>query len=414
VAGQAYPKQKNTKAGPAEGILYFLPTGVLEIDVTRRLAKCGGTPDKPDVDFEISVASALKFEADRSKPYLLDYEALEKGFKEIDLAVELYENGTLKSVNAKITDRTAEAVTNALQGAARIVKMAMGLMSLNVGPGVCTNDATTALAAYNAAASLRKQKLQELDKLLVKDPKTDEDLKTVASLKGEVANADSVIARSLQVISWTEKYIWRPSFDSSCRATLTLAPNETRLRKLSTLADIEKNSSLAVLIKDPDSNGDEGVMKDVAANPRRHLVYRAPAKARLYVCRDSESCANKNAKCDSLPPRDAVLLEQPVLLPQAGARFALPLKNRLFDGQTLSATFRPSGTIEQVKYTSAAEAAAATKAFNDATREVGGLVSAARGEKLADIKAQTELINAQIALQKAKDELARVTSAPPD
>ena len=58
--------------------------------------------------------------------YAIDYEEMSKGWKETAYEVEVYPNGTLKSLNVTIEDKTAEAIGSTLRGLGRLAALAGG------------------------------------------------------------------------------------------------------------------------------------------------------------------------------------------------------------------------------------------------------------------------------------------------
>ena len=121
----------------------------------------------------------------------------------------------------------------------------------------------------------------------------------------------------------------------------------------------------------------------------------------MFVCKESCGVSTGN----QLPVKDVITLEKDFEVPQAGLRMALPLINEAFDGQTLSVSFRQSGAIEEFKYVSSAQVAAAAKAFNDATKTGGGLATALQNEDVVKAEAKTKLLKAQAELIKAQRDL---------
>ncbi len=70
----------------------------------------------------------VRYEADHTLPLLINYESIDKGLTDVDdLTIEWYENGTLKSLNADTTDRTAEVIANTLSGALKLAGAATGI-----------------------------------------------------------------------------------------------------------------------------------------------------------------------------------------------------------------------------------------------------------------------------------------------
>ncbi len=436
--------------GPAEGIIYFLPKAELEFQVTRRLDKCeiaseGEQRGKPIIDFAIEATSTEQMIADKSHPYLIDYSHLENGFKEIDLTVTFFENGTLKTLNAKITDKTAETFSHFLQGSIRIAKMAAGIPSTELRAlSPCKKGTVDALDRWTTSVKLKKDKQNELDELLKKETHTDSEKATIKALKKKIKELTPLITRALDQISWTENYRWnidelggghatnfmlvpqntkklssffKPDFwkklpDNDPRdPTPVIEIEEEALKDAANSAKIIWKLTSEALLKrrncvDSNSCAGMGALRDNATNAGRHLIYRVPGEAMMYVC--NTSCNASQPR--QIPIKEDVILKKRIDIPQAGVHLALPLKNELFDGQTLSVTFRESGSLEEFKYISAAQFEAAGKAFNDSTKTVGGFVDTLRSEELDETKTKTELLKAQAELIKAQNALRELQS----
>lgn len=112
--------QNNPPAKPLAGALYYLPTGQVDVTVVRKITDCRGM----EVDFDVSAEATVNYVPDLQSPLLIDYQALNAAFKKTTLNVTWYENGTLKSINGDMSDRSAAVISNIGAAGAQLMKIA--------------------------------------------------------------------------------------------------------------------------------------------------------------------------------------------------------------------------------------------------------------------------------------------------
>jgi hypothetical protein len=152
----------------------------------------------------------------------------------------------------------------------------------------------------------------------------------------------------------------------------------------------------------------------LAAADESKLAYREPAQGLLLVCKQL-ACINGGTIAAT--PQDTILATL-ATFPQFGVLATLPLDNKAFQNNSLSATFSPNGSLEKVTYKSNARAAAAAKSFEASAGSIQAFVEARRGAKKADlerdkgdVEAETALIKAQLERAKAQEELKKALAA---
>lgn len=145
------------------------------------------------------------------------------------------------------------------------------------------------------------------------------------------------------------------------------------------------------------------------------IRYRVPVRGKLILCvlpvpedgllhenPDAAPCPD-NTKAAVVENTSDPLWEGPV--PQLGQLHVLPYKNGLFQNNALSATFTEDGNLASISYddkSSRLEAAVATAQAIATT--AGSTVTSIKTSKTTRLKAQTDEINAETALLKARAE----------
>ncbi len=98
------------------------------------------------VEYRVRVGQAVDVTPhllpDVEKTYAIEHEAMATGLKKTALHVEKYPNGTLKSINAEIEDRTAEVAGSLIRGAFNVAALTSGFA-----PVLAVPDAAAAGAA---------------------------------------------------------------------------------------------------------------------------------------------------------------------------------------------------------------------------------------------------------------------------
>lgn len=113
------------------------------------------------------------------------------------------------------------------------------------------------------------------------------------------------------------------------------------------------------------------------------LIYRQPRKVLVQVC--------KTGSCEEKPN---ILHHHWYDLPQAGIYTTLPLRNKPFANNVLTATFYPSGNLETFSFITEAQAERASAAFAETVGAAGQIVDASRNEDI--IKLERKLKHQQL------------------
>src|SRR5580765_7652671 len=141
--------------GQIEGIAYALPQKTFIISAQYELRGCSydEASGKPILSVKTTVNVVPTVEVDPSARYYIPYASLHGAFKDIDLTVQSYDNGTLKGLDLTQTDKTGETITAAIGVAARVATIAAGAAALEAAkpkPTACQDDVIKALDRVKA------------------------------------------------------------------------------------------------------------------------------------------------------------------------------------------------------------------------------------------------------------------------
>jgi hypothetical protein len=464
-------------------------------------------PVEEEGDLEVSITPTVtpRYVPDPNHSFLIHYADLGNGMKETRLELEKYENGTLKSLNATLDDRTAEVIAGTLRGLASIAALAGGFPlpavaapagaeadSNRVGRpisfrkflvrrGLCKPRVLEALGLrldlekgledalkqiQRLEAEIRdkgkelekekgqlaatSKKLKEAKDAQPSDPQEIKKLEAeVQELQAKVKALEDVVKaaengkkaietpiagqlkrRAELVERLTVKTVltfipkqdlrqrtdpgaikaakaWfldeaRPIYcggsNDRCYATLELEPAQN--------LPLPLRVDAAVLV----SEADRPFLSDrsqVATNG--HLVYREPAYGEVFVCKE-EPCLDARGHLQA--PADRRIFAAPATVSQLGPLAVLPLTNGTFENKTLKASFAASGALESFTYTTNASNEKAASAFAESAETLSALAQAKREAKKnattlkkEEVTAEAELLQAQLALEQAREQL---------
>ena len=164
-----YLGQKNATIG----VPYALPMTQFDITLTRSISQCVTKEGSP----KVGVTMTAKAEAGSvaGETYIIDYEKLSSSMKTSSLVLEFYEDtGTLKSINAQASDKTAEVLSNVVETGIGIAKIAAGIPTI---PTAATSGDGTRPNLYPAVVCSPETQAKVLE---VKNKTAELKLKTTA------------------------------------------------------------------------------------------------------------------------------------------------------------------------------------------------------------------------------------------
>jgi hypothetical protein len=438
------------------GPIFYLPTAKLDIVVKRQLDKCeveninNGQDKKVNIIFSVEADVTPKYIPDLTTPYLFEYEELNDIFKKTTLNIELYENGTIKKINGNISDRTGEVIQNTTKGAIQIARMAMGLPAVTppanfsfVLDQFCNEETRDAINHYDDSSKEIRKLIKKLPsygpndrpekELELKEKKTElakyashlthkklyssipafddseewnkqlpvptsiflkwfhtDQVKPLVTLKNEIKQFKQDEARLLKEANQATEPEIKEAKKEEAKMKRQLAEDA-----INVFHDVVNNPNLSRAMQDIATELNAKATINISrslitkssrekANASGSFVYRQPGSATLNVCKFS-SCEEKTN----------VIHRKDYLLPQAGIYTTLPLVNKLFDDNVLTAKFGPSGNLESFDYITEAQAEKASASFAETVGAAGNIVDADRDSNLIKLQRELDLINLQ-------------------
>ncbi len=408
-------KPTSSVAGGAqrEGIRYRLPFSQFKGVQIRRLTKCG---PKPEIAIKLDSVSIVS-SPDWTRQYVVDMHSLSSAMKTSALKIERYPNGQLKSINAEAEDRSAAVIGSAISTALKFVTpipdpAAGGAM---FGPQACTPEAAQSLVD----AALLKDKLATVtakieeetadlnglvEQVQLAGGKSDKSLRvklvaTSSALqksRAEHVKIQKKLDEELKKITLSEEFLWplaptdfgpKPMPLPVDVATKWFAP--PAIKMMSDLSCTQfwldrTGPGIIETVSDKDDEAFQGI-RYRESEPGAFVVTGSPV----------QSMAAPGIRCDS--GRGKEEFRFPAEIHQIGRLMTLPFNNRMFQSNAISATWDEAGRLTMVSYgekTAAAEtvanlASTSVSAFRDA-------VSARRSEELQDLKARNDLLTARV------------------
>ncbi len=348
--------------GTIEGIPYLLPSKSFVVSIQYTLEECSLDASVTPPSFKFVVGKTISvvpaIEPDVTEKYVVPYSSLHHWTKDTDITIENYDNLTLKSVNATVTDKTGETINALIGTTLRVASLAGGVRlsaanSRNAGPMRGTYCGNEAIRALDEAALLRAA-------IAAKHP--------VSGVRDPVSALEAVKAQLTykQVVFWTpakppkgtsatrfEHTIYPDSLVDSQRwitrdgvAYLTSNPNapaDGKLREFST--------QIALDLNEP-SVGDDERIDRVGG-----FVLRLPILGLLRI-REASCPVSRSGDANS------VVLAAEHAVPQLGQYVVIPMRNGIFENQTLVVNVSAEGVLTKVGLKADAAALAAVNSLN--------------------------------------------------
>jgi len=338
-------KVKRATPGQIEGIPYTLPKKTFVVTVTYELKECIDAVSPPQVKASKMVNVTPTTQPDDNERFYIPYASLRNWFKDTSITVESYENQTLKGVSSTITDKTGEAITSIVSSAIKLATFGAG-----AAPSKAPTEVKGAKCNPDAVAALAK--LVELKK---KEKPTEQETATIADLRSQVTHKEVVY--------------WSP-------AKPTPLPDQ---KKVPLILEITISPTglvggggkwvigdAAVIANDLTSTVQltvNGTVTADAATPPSGFLLRQGPSATLRVCERSCPIPTVDGTGAVQTDETPVLNTSVHIIPQLGSYVGMPLKNRLFEAQTLTISLSAEGAVTKLGLTSNATAVAALQTF---------------------------------------------------
>jgi len=401
------------------GISYNLVRANYEVNLLYTLKDCA--IDKgPEI--KITPTVTTRYIEDLNHVYALDYSELSSWTKTSKLDVKLWENGALKSINAKATDQSAGVINNVVSTIGKVVGVDLPdytVQKLNGTPvNKCSGDAVEQLKNLKKSKESIKtngkalaEAKQELTRYLDNSEVNEETNEAIKKLKEKLEKLDSDIKSSktthdaaLKFLNRTQTFFYDPEV-----ATI---PKSLQPLQTINIDWFTEPSSNYLHVYTYIKSLSETEFKVSAAASQKGIVYRRPVTALFMLC-NRIPCAN--AEHQVVVHESKRLFSEETQVPQLGKIFYIPYNNEIFQNNEITANFANNGALtEFVQEDIAARAAALTSVIDGATDELFKLrrskqakkdASDAKNDKKAIYDAEASELDSKIKLIKLKIEL---------
>lgn len=408
-----------------EGIEYRLPFTQFKGTQIRRLAECGPMPKLAIKLDSVTVVSS----PDWTRRYAIDMHSLSSAFKASALKVERYPNGQLKAINAEADDRSAAVLAVAFSTAMKVVAPTTMLAGADESKSGCTLEAISALEKASSTKIALQAKTAEvaeqtsrlnglLERLALAGGTADDGLrrqlavasKRLQDLRAEHVALQVVLDNALKQITLSEEFVW-PARPSELGPALNPLPTniaskwfvpdrvEALRRLMCTQFSLEPNGTAAP----------HAILHEEQDAELKGIRYRESEPGAFVVRLAPEPAPNLDPNAEvvecSLVQGDEEF-RMSAEIHQFGSVRTLPFTNRMFQKNTLAATWDEAGRLTMVSYgVQSSSAEAVTKLLSESVDSYRGMQAERLGQETAELKAQNELLSARIANAELMDKI---------
>lgn len=350
VGGCAQIEVRRYSSGLVEGIPYTLPNKTILVAVEYEVKDCSYKSSKLYLDIKKIATSTQLVEP--GEQFYIPYSSIRNAFKDTDVTVESFDNSTLKSISAQVTDKAGPAIAAILGGSLRIA-------GLSASPPKLAANATD---QFMREQYCNDKVILTLDKIsaLKAGAKSDETASRIETLREElkfkqvvkwspVKDRDSVGGSRLKMTVYPEYFL-------ASQAWVTAAGHKA-LRDDYIKNAVDPKFPIESLVTHVTIDLSRPIGSDPSLGESLPgLVVRNPAQGLLRVC-DGHCPAQEGVVTGVVGATD-------VIVPQLGDYIVLPLKNRIFQDQKIVLSLSESGALTKVGITSKATANVAAESFN--------------------------------------------------
>lgn len=421
----------------AEGAPYNLTFTQYELTVKRRISSCFDEPDPPlppgvaasnptpNMKVTTTVEATRKEARDPSQEYVIDFAALRSFFKTTDVAVEYYDTGALKSVNATVTDKTGEFLKSTFTAAAKIAMLGTGVGGDgSEAPEGCKPKVAKALVdatqgerdvkALTAELARQTELLEKLQAVAValgptrsaaeRKEFSDQIIK-LYQLKNDLTKKQTALADNLKTLTIsTAKKTW-PTDGATFSGQIVPPLTNKDIAKWGSIGEkgakeLKESTGVWVLISSTSPSANHVVCEGVLCTSQTPIAETKGLKYRLAMPGQLQACSNKTCAGDEVE-----LFNDSGMFSQLGPIMTLPLRNYPFMTQTVVLTMNEAGQPTKIGYKSEAGADKAMDTVNTFVDEYGKVRQAKKP------KSELDLVKDETALLEAKAKLAAAKSA---
>lgn len=421
---ETYQQSASVGANPTmlEGVVYYLPMAVFDIDLTWQLKSCPDSTSKENAAAKLTAQVTERYVADSTMPHVIDYQALNAPLTHTNFQVSLYANGTLQSINGTVESKASTVLASTLEIASSLSKV-FSLQTLGTDKQIrCNPVAATALKNKNELLPKIKMLKEDILEVSTIVPLDHERLR---ELNSELQIRLDALSSYTSKTSFTQKFFWAPSdldertdFSMSSTGYQKLFSRVARTPQYQTMANDPSN-------RDPDTfppdcvfatlssssvtvtNGVRwhGGIRDEKYNPNKHLYYRVPIATTLALGSGiavPSNTGDDSGAIDCKGQDTKLVATKEVQLPQAGVHVALPLENTAFDKNNIIAEFNEDGSLKKFDYITDAQAEGLAQALAGTAKTAAEIFETAKAKELKELQAKTALLKAEAELIEAE------------
>ncbi|WP_241011653.1 hypothetical protein [Burkholderia sp. Ac-20392] len=377
-----YSVKRPDDSSPIYGIPYSLPQKIYIVSAKYTITQCELLKDgslQVQANKQITITSETQ--PDPSERYYIPYSSLRNFFKDTDLTVENFDNSTLKSINATITDKTGPTITAVVGTALRIASLAGGVTLTDAGSNPTTKDMCNA-DVLKALSAQRKSQAPG-------SGKTKSATKPASASAADAASATQAAAApdSSSATTFSTVFVWRPQLGSTAdpkhsEITGHFYPRQILKKWLTPLGykALNNKDQNQDTIEIPNAS-DDVILRSLKTELRidpvvpqkkttldnasvEGIILREPAYGLLQACDEVCPDPTPSGADSSGYSTHGVFHVSEETVPQLGSYVILPLRNRMFETQTATIALSSDGAINKLGLKSNAIAPEAASTAN--------------------------------------------------
>jgi hypothetical protein len=422
-------KKASDNPGLRKGVPWNLPMTQFTLTITRHITSCS-----PDVYGTVEAVVSSSLAPDPDQQYLLTSNGW---FATSDISSSLTAAGYSSSLNAQSADATATVIANVIGMAAQIaVGAAAGAPDRAPPPlakDLCSNDVSKAISVLYPPGNKKLQEVVDDDSATLAKATAKVALLTAQNaadkrLKGDLVKALSEqdaaqqmltedqkkLADNLKITTDTQVVTWPTKGGEFRRPGELTLPDSVwnKWTKKSAASAYQRNFDVDLAIYIPDATSSKWIIPSAAPSAgikaENGVPVRVAQPAHLLICAASAKTAQVPAvECpksiDPLSPLADGITVADVRVLQLGTVYLLPVSGGAFRSEAVTVSLDANGNPATLETSEKVAAAAALSgSLKDSATQLAALPASVRAAELAKTQAETNQINANVALSSAQ------------
>jgi len=392
---------------PKSGVAYFLPRSKLDAKLSWTLTQCvAPTTGQPEVVLTPKVEFTTAYVRDDQAIILIDHTEFAGALLNTELKIETYDNGTLKSLNATAESRAAQAINSTLTAFGKILPKVLGAGA--TASAECTPQAIAQLAEIPKI----KEKIQDLEFKIKVAPTDQEAARLQRLLERQKQRLTEQLSALTITKSLNDMLASKPALPHvKDEAVSRKAPAFARLIKADGAI---KNDNLQLRFDRPKEDATPAPTPASNAGSTTHLTYRIPRSVEVQMC--VSPCTSTKKDEPKKPGENDPIDRSELSLPEYGTMLTLPLRVPMFGNRSLSAAFRPDGSISTFGWVTKAPLESAASILPGAADVAAGAIPKATPAN-AELTAQRDQLKLEVEVRELESKLkalqAKEATDPP-